>query len=102
MKKLVLLFIIVIPAFIGGKAQGNLKDAKAQIKAHSSYDTLIYYGVDLSHVRVNDAPKASRSVKYSEVYPPAWIAFIEKELSPDRYVNRVLDFPVFIYNFIIC
>jgi len=98
MKRTFLLCVITSLAFINIQAQGTLKDALTQIKAQGSYDTLIYYGVDFSHVRVNDAPKISRSVEYSQVYPAAWIAYVEKELPPDGFVRRFLQFPIFIYR----
>ena len=98
MKRTFLLCVLTSLAFINIQAQGTLKDALTQIKAQGSYDTLIYYGVDFSHVRVNDAPKISRSVEYSQVYPAAWIAYVEKELPPDGFVRRSLRFPIFIYR----
>ena len=98
MKRTFLLCVIASLAFINIQAQGTRKAALAQIKASGSYDTLIYYGVDFSHVRVNDAPKISRSVKYSQVYPPAWIAYVEKELPMKGIVQRALRFPTFLYR----
>ena len=79
-------------------AQGTLKEAKAQITSQGSYEKVIYYGVDLSHVRVNDASKISRSVEYSKVYPAAWVAYVEEELPPDGIVKRTLGFPSFQYK----
>ena len=98
MKRTFLLCILVHIAFMSMQAQGTLKAALTQIKAQGTYDTLIYYGVDFSHVLINDAPKMSRSVEYSQVYPPAWIAFVEKELPPDGFVQHSLRFPIFFYR----
>jgi hypothetical protein len=62
-----------------------------------SCDTLWYYGLDLSHVRVTDGPKISRCETYRVAYPPAWIAFVEKELPPYNYVKPALKKGVFHY-----
>ena len=97
MKKTFILLIITSLAFSGVKAQGTLKAALNELKSHGKYETLVYYGVDLSHVHVNDAPKIPRSVEYSQVYPSAWISFIEKELPPDGYVRPALRFSNFTY-----
>ena len=98
MKRTFVLCVLVNLAFISIQAQGALKAALTQIKAQGTYNTLIYYGVDFSHVLINDAPKMSRSVKYSQVYPSAWIAYVEKELPPDDFVKRSLGFPTFEYQ----
>lgn len=97
MKKTFIIFILTCFALSGVKAQGTLKAALNELKSHGNYETLVYYGVDLSHVHVNDAPKIPRSVEYSQVYPSAWISFIEKELPPDGYVRPALRFSNFIY-----
>ncbi len=60
-------------------------------------DTLWYYGIDLSHVRVTDGSKITRSLKYSQVYPSAWVGFVEKELSPYGYIQPALKKKVFYY-----
>ncbi len=60
-------------------------------------DTLWYYGIDLSHVRVTDAPKIPKSAKYSQVYPAAWVGFVEKELPPYGYVQPALKKGTFYY-----
>jgi len=98
MKRTFILCVLVNLAFTGIQAQGTLKAALGQIKTQGTYDTLIYYGVDFSHVRVNDAPKISRSIEYSKVYPASWIAYVEKELPPDGIVRRSLRFPIYFYR----
>ena len=77
---------------LGVTAQGTLKAALSKIQSQSKYDTLVYFGADFSQVRINDTPKISRSVRYSEVYPAAWISFINEQLPPDLYVRNVLKF----------
>ena len=62
------------------------------------FDTLIYYGVDFSKVRINDAPKIPRNAVYCQAYPSAWIAWVEKEMPPDVYVRRMLGYKNFIYQ----
>lgn len=98
MKRIILICVLFSTAYFPIQAQGSFKDASAQIKARGAYETIVYYGVDFSHVLINDAPKIPRSVKYSQVYPSAWIAFVEKELPPDGYVKDKLRFPVFQYR----
>lgn len=97
MKKTLSLLILISFAFLEINAQGTLKTALMSIKSQATYDTLVYFGVDLSQVRVNDAPKMSKSIEYSQVYPPAWISFIEEKLSPDGFVRHALGFQTFIY-----
>lgn len=60
-------------------------------------DTLYYYGIDLSHVRVTDEDKIARSLNYSIVYPSAWIAYVEEELPPYKYVQAKLGKGAFYY-----
>ena len=97
MKKTFALLILISFAFLEINAQVSLETALKSIKSKATYDTLVYFGVDLSHVRVNDAPKISKSVKYSQVYPHAWLSFIEENLPPDGFVRKALGFPIFIY-----
>jgi len=98
MNKPLTLLIIIFFVFLKLNAQGTLKTALTNIKSKTTYDTLIYFGVDLSRVRIIDAPKISRSIEYSQVYPPAWIYFVEENLPPDGFVRRALGFPTFIYG----
>ncbi len=98
MKRTFIFCVLVNIAFISIQAQGTLKAALTQIKTQKTYNTLIYCGVDFSHVLVNDASKMSRNVEYSQVYPPAWIAYVEKELSPEGYVKHALRFTKFLYR----
>lgn len=76
------------------KSAEKTPDKSALVK---SCDTLWYYGIDLSHVRVTDGTKIARGLKYSQVYPPAWVGFVEKELSPYGYVQPALEKKVFYY-----
>jgi hypothetical protein len=98
MKKVIsaLLFVLVTSSAVF--AQGSLQSALKEIKAKGSYDTLIYYGVDFSRVRINDSPKISKNAVYSQTYPPAWIAYVEKEMPPDAYVRTVTGFGNFLYQ----
>jgi len=61
-------------------------------------ETIFYYGVDFSHVRVSDGPKVSRSLEYSKVYPSAWIAYLEKEMVHNGYIQGVLRKKGFYYK----
>ncbi|MEI7726520.1 MAG: hypothetical protein WCK09_15530 [Bacteroidota bacterium] len=97
MKKTFALLILICFAFLEINAQVSLETALTSIKSKATFDTLVYFGVDLSHVRVNDAPKISKSLEYSQVYPHAWISFIEEKLPPDGFVRKALGFPTFIY-----
>ncbi len=76
------------------KGDAGTKNQSAKVK---KCDTLYYYGVDLSHVRVTDGSKTDRSLNYSTVYPPAWIGYVEKELPPYKYVQPKLKNRVFYY-----
>lgn len=97
MKKPLILLTIISCMFLKLNAQGTLKTALTNIQSKTAYDTMIYFGVDLSRVRIIDAPKISRSYEYSKVYPPAWISYIEESLPPDGFVRKALGFPTFIY-----
>jgi len=60
-------------------------------------DSVWYYGLDLSHLRITDGAKIPRSQKYALVYPPAWIGFVAKELPPYNYVQPALQKRTFYY-----
>ena len=82
---------------LSGTAQKNevkIPDKSALVKG---CDTLWYYGLDLSHVRVTDGAKIPKGEKYSQVYPSAWVGFVEKELPPYGYVQPALKKGVFYY-----
>lgn len=98
MKKLIPLILIAMITYGMVHAQGSLADALKEIKSKGSYDTLVYCGVDFSRVRINDAPKITKNDVYSKTYPPAWIQYVEKELSPDLYVRNVLGCKNFLYR----
>jgi len=98
MKKILISFLLVAVVATGLQAQGGMRAALNEIKAQKTYTSVVYYGVDFSHVLINDAPKIPKSVDYSKVYPAAWIAFVEKELPPMGYVDHALGFPGFSYQ----
>lgn len=98
MKKIIFLFLLTILIFGVTHAQNNLASALKQVNAAGQFDTLFYYGVDFSHVRINDAPKISKNATYSQKYPSAWIAYVEKEMPPDVYVRSMLGYKDFIYQ----
>lgn len=98
MKKTMILLLLSAMICGTAHAQNGLSAALKQVKASGSYDTLYYYGADFSRVRINDAPKISKNEVYREAYPPAWIAYVEKELTPDDYVKRMLGYKNFMYR----
>ena len=86
---------ILAPVLAFSQNEGkNSPDHSALVK---KCDSLWYYGIDLSHVRVSDVKKISKSREYSTVYPAAWVAFVEKELPPMGYVKPALDKGGFFY-----
>lgn len=88
-----LMLLCMIPVNMMG--QGNQSTSIPQrIK---NCDTLVYYGLDISHVRVTDVDKIPRSLNYSKVYPAAWVQYLEKELSPYDDVRRELKNYGFVY-----
>jgi hypothetical protein len=98
MKKFSLFFSFLLLVSGTLSAQGMLSEAMKEILSLGKYDTVTYFGIDVSRVRINDAPKIPRSGNYSKVYPAAWIAFVEKEMSPDGYIRRSLPFSGFRYD----
>lgn len=60
-------------------------------------DTLWYYGIDLSHLKVTDASKIDRGGQYCLVYPAAWVGYVEKELPPYTLVQPELKKETFYY-----
>jgi len=98
MKKILFTLLLAVVASCVIFAQGSPDAAQKEIKAKGSYDTLTYYGVDFSRVRINDSPKINKNAVYSQKYPSAWIAYVEKELPPDIYVGRILGYNDFIYQ----
>lgn len=98
MKKIMISFLFAAIVTTGLQAQGSLRTVLNGIKSQETYSNVVYYGVDFSHVLINDAPKIPKSVEYSKVYPAAWIAFVEKELPPVGYVDHALGFPHFSYH----
>jgi len=98
MKKIILLISLALMSWGASYAQNDLSAALKQVSASGKFDTLIYYGVDFSRVRINDAPKISKNAVYSQAYPPSWIAYVEKEMPPDVYVRNMLQFRNFIYK----
>ncbi len=92
MKTILILFVLFPFSFLQTMDAQNKGDLQASHKPGiiNKIDTLYYYGADFSHVRVSDGPKTSRSLEYSKVYPSAWIAYLEKEMVNNGYVQRVL------------
>jgi hypothetical protein len=88
-----LLLLVSVAAYSQKPATGT----NTGIERVKACDTLWYYGLDLSHVRVTDGAKIPRSLNYSTVYPPAWVGFVEKELSPYQYVQPALGKKMFNY-----
>lgn len=99
MKKLIfsgaarLMLLCMIPVSMIG--QGNQSTGIPQ--RVKNCDTLWYYGLDISHVRVTDVEKIPRSLNYSKVYPAAWVEYLEKELSPYDDVRYELKNYGFVY-----
>jgi hypothetical protein len=96
MMKILTLLILLCFGTLTTSAQGALKQALAKVRSQTTCDTLLYFGTDLSQVRVNDTPKISRSLLYSQVYPPAWITFINENLSLEGFIRNVTGFSTFI------
>ncbi len=92
-------FIITSACFIIAHAFSQTAGNKGpdQSERVKKCDSIWYYGVDLSHVRVTDGDKMSRSQKYAAVYPSAWIAFVEKELPPYNFIQPALHKKAFFY-----
>jgi len=86
-------FLISFPA-VSQTAGNKANDQSEKVR---KCDSIWYYGVDLSHVRVTDGGKIPRSQKYAAVYPSAWIAYVEKELPPYNYIKTALNKRVFYY-----
>jgi hypothetical protein len=61
-------------------------------------ETLYFYGLDLSHLRISDGLKVSRGPEYSKVYPQAWINSIEKEIVRNHFVQKSLRKRHFYYK----
>lgn len=53
-------------------------------------ESLFYYGVDFSHLRVSDGSKILKSYEYRRHYPDAWFAFLDKEIGHFNRVGREL------------
>lgn len=69
-----------------------------KIQSVKKTDSLVYYGLDLSRVRVTDADKITRSEKYSKLYPAAWIGFLDKETQQGELIRREMRKSYFYYN----
>jgi len=63
--------------------------AIGQKSAVNTTETIYYYGVDFSHVRVSDGAKQFKGPEYSNIYPSAWIAYVEKEMPPVTVQKRI-------------
>jgi hypothetical protein len=97
MKKLFRLFFAISVLFV---CAINVQNASAQKKNDNGNsavkdsvrkaETLNFYGLDCSHLRISDELKISRSEGYSKVYPQAWINYIKKVIVRNYYVQRTL------------
>ncbi|MEI8007254.1 MAG: hypothetical protein WCI48_13690 [Bacteroidota bacterium] len=74
--------------------QGKAKNVKEFI---AGCDSVWYYGIDVSHVRVTDGKKIPKCSSYAPVYPQAWISYIEQELPPLTVVKPGLKVKGFTY-----
>jgi hypothetical protein len=98
------ILIIVITGFICVVVQTVVAQNNEQVKTSDKSDSirntesLYYYGVDFSHIRISDSLKVSRSAEYSKVYPRAWIAYLEKEIMRTHWVQRSLRKRTFYYK----
>jgi len=94
------LSFLILLSFVSGSLIGqcSLKAALKEIQSKYKYDSIVYFGIDVSRVRINDAPKVARTIEYSQLYPPAWIGYVEKEMPPDGYVRKSLGFRNFFYG----
>jgi hypothetical protein len=92
MKKLLLLPLFLPFLFLtAAEAQKNNKmDYGNSADAVRKTRKIFYYGVDFSHVRISDGDKISKNEVYTQAYPPAWIAYVEKEMPPGDYVQKSL------------
>jgi hypothetical protein len=91
----ILLFILPLASQAQKGQAVKIDDKPNRVR---SCDTLFYFGIDCSHVRVSDGDKIPRSAMYSTVYPAAWIAYVEKEMPPFEDVQPALDKRVMYYN----
>src|SRR5271157_2934540 len=87
-----LILLIYFFLLISGQiySQCTLTSAIKALQANGKYDTLYYYGMDFSHVKINDPVKIPRSENYSKAYPPAWISYIETEIT-NRDIRKIND-----------
>jgi len=97
MNFLPVLVVILMTGHLNSPAQKTLGIFVADTaRVVKTTDSIVYYGVDFSHVRITDSLKVSRNEAYYKVYPPAWIKFIEEKVPPKR-VKRCLGKRTFIY-----
>ena len=85
-------------------SQCSLSSAIKALQGKGNFDTLYYYGLDFSHVKINDPVKIPRSENYSKAYPPAWIYYIETEITNRdiRIINNKLQGTVDLKDFNYC
>lgn len=100
MKSILFLFsFLSLSIFYPAKAQEKMGAPSTENKkVVFDASTIYYYGVDFSHVRINDAPKVIKNSAYYPVYPPAWIAYVEKEMPPMDYVRKALKKKNLVYK----
>lgn len=77
--------------------KSSAKQVSNKYQEVKNCDSIIYYGADFSHVRITDGPKVSKNPAYRGVYPPAWIAYLEKEMPPTGFVKKSLGKKFFDY-----
>ncbi|MCX6246167.1 MAG: hypothetical protein NTW10_00400 [Bacteroidetes bacterium] len=98
-KTLLLIMLSSILSLQNSEAQSS-NDIKSvgNIELVRKAKSIFYYGGDFSHLRITDGPKISRSYEYSQVYPMAWITYLEKELEINGYLLRALKKESVVYK----
>jgi hypothetical protein len=100
MKKFILI-LLIYPIIIQNIVKAQEPDKRfaiSPVEIIREAKPLIYYGVDLSHVRISDREKAFKNSKYRPKYPPAWITYFEKEMPPYDYIKSQLGNENFDYK----
>jgi hypothetical protein len=98
-KKTIIAVMAVLAIFIPASVFSQVKTDKAKNAREflAGCDSVWYYGLDVSHVRVTDKDKIPRSSTYEPVYPAAWIGYVEKELPPIQRIMPRLKVKAFTY-----
>jgi hypothetical protein len=100
MKTTRLLLLLSSILFVQNSMAQSSNDSKSigNIELVRKDNTIYYYGGDFSHLRITDGPKISRSYEYSQVYPMAWITYLEKELELNGYLQKALKKESVVYK----